>query len=150
MAGGLQLGYVDSSFGQLHYAQQGSGEAILLLHQAPRSWDEFREFIPLLADDFRVVAMDMPGYGNSAPVPGPQTIETYARGAWELLDTLGVDRVTVIGHHTGAAVALEMAASRPERVARCRALVVPVDRPQLPRGALGTRWDRLRRPGRRR
>ncbi|KZF18013.1 MULTISPECIES: alpha/beta fold hydrolase [Rhodococcus] len=116
MAGGLQLGYVDSSFGQLHYAQQGSGEAILLLHQAPRSWDEFREFIPLLADDFRVVAMDMPGYGNSAPVPGPQTIETYARGAWELLDTLGVDRVTVIGHHTGAAVALEMAASRPERV----------------------------------
>ncbi len=56
------------------------------------------------------------GYGNSAPVPGPQTIETYARGAWELLDTLGVDRVTVIGHHTGAAVALEMAASRPERV----------------------------------
>ncbi|QXW00900.1 MULTISPECIES: alpha/beta fold hydrolase [Rhodococcus] len=112
-----RFGYVDSSFGQLHYAQQGSGETILLLHQAPRSSDEFRELIPLLAADFHVVAMDMPGYGNSAPVPGPQTIETYARGAWELLDGLGVERVTVLGHHTGAAVALEMAASRPDRVA---------------------------------
>lgn len=116
MGSGLRLDYADSSFGQLHYAEAGSGETILLLHQAPRSWDEFRELIPLLAESFRVIAMDMPGFGNSAPISGPQTIETYAQGAWELLDVLGVESTTVLGHHTGAAVALEMAAARADRV----------------------------------
>ncbi|WFR73284.1 alpha/beta hydrolase [Prescottella defluvii] len=107
---GVRFGYADTSFGQLHYAEQGQGPVILLLHQTPRSWDEFRELIPLLASNFRVIAMDMVGFGASAALPAPQTIEAFARGAWELLDALGVDRATVLGHHTGAAVALEMAA----------------------------------------
>ena len=108
---GVRFGYADTSFGQLHYAEQGRGPVILLLHQTPRSWDEFRELIPLLASNFRVVAMDMVGFGASASLPAPQTIEVFAQGAWELLDALGVDRATVLGHHTGAAVALEMAAA---------------------------------------
>ncbi|OQQ30500.1 alpha/beta fold hydrolase [Prescottella equi] len=108
---GVRFGYADTSFGQLHYAEQGRGPVILLLHQTPRSWDEFRELIPLLASNFRVIAMDMVGFGASASLPAPQTIEDFAQGAWELLDALGVDRATVLGHHTGAAVALEMAAA---------------------------------------
>lgn len=113
---GVRFGYADSSFGQLHYAEQGAGPVLLLLHQTPRSWDEFRELIPLLAPDFRVIAMDMVGFGASATLPAPQTVEVYARGAWELLDALGIDRASVFGHHTGAAVALEMAASRGGRL----------------------------------
>lgn len=108
---GVRFGYADTSFGQLHYAEQGRGPVILLLHQTPRSWDEFRELIPLLASNFRVIAMDMVGFGASAALPAPQTIESFAQGAWELLDALAVDRATVLGHHTGAAVALEMAAA---------------------------------------
>ena len=107
---GVRLGYVDSSFGQLHYAEQGQGPVVLLLHQTPRSWDEFRELIPLLTSNFRVLAMDMVGFGASASLPAPQTIEAFAQSAWELLDALGIDRATMLGHHTGAAVALEMAA----------------------------------------
>ncbi|MFQ6398831.1 alpha/beta fold hydrolase [Nocardia sp. KC 131] len=108
----MRFGYADTSFGQLHYAEQGSGPALLLLHQTPRSWDEFRELIPLLANEFRVIAMDMPGFGASAALPAPQTIEAYAGAAWELLDALGIERATAFGHHTGAAVAMEMAAER--------------------------------------
>lgn len=108
---GVRFGYADTSFGQLHYAEQGQGPVILLLHQTPRSWDEFRELIPLLASNFRVIAMDMVGFGASAPLTAPQTVEAFAQGAWELLDALAVDRATVLGHHTGAAVALEMAAA---------------------------------------
>ncbi len=48
---GVRFGYADTSFGQLHYAEQGRGPVILLLHQTPRSWDEFRELIPLLASN---------------------------------------------------------------------------------------------------
>jgi len=112
----LRFAYADTSFGQVHYAEQGDGPVLFLLHQTPRSWDEFRELIPLLAVDHRVIAMDMVGFGASAPLLAPQTIEAFARGAWELLDSLGVDRLVVLGHHTGAAVAMEMAAVHSDRL----------------------------------
>lgn len=111
-----RFAYADTPLGQIHYAEAGAGPVVLLLHQAPRSHDEFRELLPLLAQDHRVVAMDMPGYGQSAPLPAPQTIEQYAAGALDLLDALDVPRAIVLGHHTGGAVALELAARAPERV----------------------------------
>jgi pimeloyl-ACP methyl ester carboxylesterase len=105
-----RYGYATTPLGQLHYAEQGRGPVVLLLHQTPRSLDEFRELQPLLATEYRTIAMDMPGFGNSAPLPAPQTIEDYARGAAALLHALGVRRAAVIGHHTGGAVAVELAA----------------------------------------
>nr|WP_241842318.1 alpha/beta hydrolase [Pseudofrankia sp. BMG5.36] len=89
---------------------------MLLLHQTPRSHDEFREVQPLLATGHRVIAMDMLGFGMSAPLPRPQTIEQLAQGAFALLDALGIASAVLIGHHTGAVVAVEMAASAPGRV----------------------------------
>jgi pimeloyl-ACP methyl ester carboxylesterase len=112
----MRRAYADTPFGQLHYAEAGSGPMLLLLHQTPRSYDEFREVQPLLADGHRVIAMDMLGFGLSAVLAKPQTIEQYAAGAFALLDALGVDNAAVLGHHTGAAVALEMTASRPDRI----------------------------------
>ncbi len=114
-------GYADTRVGQLHYAEAGHGPVLLLLHQTPRSYDEFRELQPLLAAHNRVIAMDMLGFGLSAPLSAPQTIEQYAAGAFALLDALRIDDAVVLGHHTGAAVAIEMAAARPDRV---RALVL--------------------------
>jgi pimeloyl-ACP methyl ester carboxylesterase len=110
------FGYVNTRYGRLHYAEQGRGPTVLLLHQTPRSLDEFRELVLLLATAHRAVAMDMPGFGNSAPLPAPQRIEDYARGAIALLDALDVDRVRVLGHHTGGAVAVEIAATMPDRI----------------------------------
>jgi pimeloyl-ACP methyl ester carboxylesterase len=109
-------GYADTSRGQLHYADDGTGPPVLLLHQTPRSWDEFRELIPRLAPHHRVVAMDMLGFGASAPAGGQQAIEAMAAAALDLLDALGLTRSAVLGHHTGALVALELAAAAPERV----------------------------------
>ncbi|MDV7356024.1 alpha/beta hydrolase [Rhodococcus oxybenzonivorans] len=112
----IRFGYADTSFGQLHYAESGSGRPLLLLHQTPRSWDEFRELIPLLDDEFRVLALDMVGFGASASLAAPQTIESFADAAWEFLDAVNAGPVAVLGHHTGAAVAMEMAAGRPGEV----------------------------------
>ncbi|MFF4625132.1 alpha/beta fold hydrolase [Nonomuraea jabiensis] len=114
----IRCGYADTPFGQVHYAEQGSGRPLLLLHQTPRSWDEFRELLPLLAEGRRVIAMDMIGFGASAKVPGPHTIELFAAGALALLDALGIDRTDLLGHHTGGAVAVELAAVAPHRVDR--------------------------------
>lgn len=112
----LRRGYADTPLGQLHYAEAGTGPVILMLHQTPRSHDEFVELQPLLSDDFRTIAMDMVGFGLSAPLASPQTIEAMADGALALLDALGVRSALVLGHHTGAVVAMEVAVREPQRV----------------------------------
>ena len=114
----LRYGYAETPLGQLHYAEAGGGEAVILLHQTPRSLDEFREVHPLLAAKRRVIAMDMYGFGMSAkPAPGsPQTIEQYAAGVIALADALQLKRFALVGHHTGMFVASDVAAAMPDRV----------------------------------
>lgn len=112
----VRFAYADTPLGQLHYAEAGEGTPIVLLHQTPRSADEFAEVQPLLAAGHRVIAMDMYGFGQSAKPAGPQTIEHYASGVHALTDELGLDRFAVLGHHTGSFVAVEVAAAVPERV----------------------------------
>lgn len=114
----VRRAYVDTANGQIHYATAGAGQPVLLLHQTPRSWDEYRDVIPLLARERRVIAMDTIGYGESYKPAHTSEIEDYARGAIALLDGLGVRSTAMVGHHTGAVIAMELAASYPERVDR--------------------------------
>lgn len=109
--------FLELSHGVVHCACAGEGDAVLLLHQTPRSWDEFRDVLPLLGRDRRAIALDTPGFGDSAPLPrGSESIEAWAGVAAQLLDALEIPRADVVGHHTGATIAIELAASRPERV----------------------------------
>jgi pimeloyl-ACP methyl ester carboxylesterase len=114
----VRRAFLDTPDGQIHYATAGAGPPVLLLHQTPRSWDEYRDVIPALARERRVVAMDTIGYGDSYKPARTCEIEDYARGALALLDGLGIEATAVVGHHTGAVIALELAASCPERVER--------------------------------
>ncbi len=113
MVPSVRMAYVDTGLGQIHCAEAGTGRPVVLLHQTPQSWDEFRDVLPLLAArGHRAIAVDMPGFGNSPRLPAPQTIEQYADGVGQFLDALDLGPVALVGHHTGAAVALELAASR--------------------------------------
>ena len=110
--------FVETRSGRLHAATAGHGFPVLLLHQTPRSWDEYRDVLPLLGQRFRAIAMDTAGFGDSQPLPwDDNSIERWAAAAFDLLDAPGLARAAVVGHHTGAVVAMEMAASRPDRVA---------------------------------
>jgi len=112
-----ELNYADSPLGRLHYAELGDGFPMLMLHQTPRSHDEFAEVQPLMArSGYRAIAMDMLGFGLSAPSAVPQTIEQMAEGALNLMDGLNLPSFVAMGHHTGAVVALELAVRAPERV----------------------------------
>ena len=109
--------FVEVPQGTVHYASAGEGETVMLLHQTPRSWDEFRDVLPLLGRRRRAVAMDTAGFGDSSPLPaGSDSIEAWAGVVLAVLDALSVERADLVGHHTGAAVAVELAVSAPERV----------------------------------
>ena len=114
----VERSFVSVPSGRIHIAAAGTGAPVLLLHQTPRSWDEYRDVLPLLGRDFRAIAMDTVGYGDSDPLPdGRASIEAWANAAHELLDALGIGRAAVVGHHTGAAIAVEIAAAHPAQVA---------------------------------
>jgi pimeloyl-ACP methyl ester carboxylesterase len=133
----IHRGYVDTSFGQVHYAACGTGAPVLLLHQTPRSWDEYREVLPLLGRTRRAIAMDTIGFGGSARL-ARHTVETYAAAALEFLDGLGLAATAVVGHHTGGVIALELAARAPARVTR----LVLSSTPYLDAAARAKRRDR--------
>ena len=114
----IRRAFADLSVGQVHYAECGdaAAPAVLLLHQSPRSWAEYREVLPLLGRRFRAIAMDTVGFGDSAPPPWAPSIERWAGVAVELLDSLGVERAHVVGHHTGGVIAVELAANFAQKV----------------------------------
>jgi pimeloyl-ACP methyl ester carboxylesterase len=109
----------ESALGQVHYLDVGprDGLPIVLLHQTPRSIDEFAEVIPLISASRRVIAVDTPGYGCSDRPATQPTIADYADAVVAVLDAAGCDRIQVVGHHTGAVIAVELAAAHPPRVA---------------------------------
>jgi pimeloyl-ACP methyl ester carboxylesterase len=108
--------FVNTPEGQIHYATAGKGKPVLLLHQTPRSWDEYRDVLPILGTRSWAIAMDTLGFGDSYRLQRPASIELYARGVIQLLDGLFIERASVVGHHTGGVVAVEVAAEYPQRV----------------------------------
>ena len=109
--------FVSTPAGMLHCAIAGTGLPVLLLHQTPRSWDEYRDVLPLLAREVQAIAVDTIGFGDSCKPPlGQDSIERWAQAAVGLLDALGIGRFAVVGHHTGAVIATEIAAAFPQRV----------------------------------
>ena len=93
----------------------GAGVPVLLLHglaSSRRFWDLV---VPGLAGT-PVVALDQRGHGDSERPGGPFDADTVAQDALTALDALGLSRVLVVGHSWGAATALRLAATAPERV----------------------------------
>jgi pimeloyl-ACP methyl ester carboxylesterase len=114
----VRRSFVDTPAGQIHVAECGSGCPVVLLHQTPRSWDEYREVLPLLGSSCRAIALDTIGMGSSAPVTATHSIEHYAQVAGWACDALGLTQIALVGHHTGGVIALELCAARPELVER--------------------------------
>lgn len=117
--GRLRCAYVDGAYGgQVHLRETGSGPPVLLLHKTPTSSLTYTRVLPLLAAaGYRAIAMDTPGYGQSdRPAETPTEMTFYADVVRDVLDALGIERVRLVGFYTGAKIALETAASHPERV----------------------------------
>ncbi|MBM3490105.1 MAG: alpha/beta fold hydrolase [Alphaproteobacteria bacterium] len=96
--------------------QDRPGEPVLLLPALPGSSALYDELLMALAAYRPVFSLDLPGHGESDPLPGnPQDVETWARAALAVLDRLGLARVQLYGHQGGASVAVELALRQPAR-----------------------------------
>ncbi len=103
-------GYVDTRWGQVHYALAGEGPVCVFFHESPLSLRAFETSLPLMAPSIRAIAIDTPGYGQSSPAPSADfEIPDFAATMLEAIDALGVDRFAVAGVHTGASIAVEVA-----------------------------------------
>ena len=112
-------GYADGPFGQVHYRDTGEGRPLLMFHQAPQSSRQFENvYGPLAERGIRAIGVDMPGFGDSDPTDFVPRVEDYARIAPAVLDALGLAQTDVLGHHTGALAATEVALQFPDRVRR--------------------------------
>jgi pimeloyl-ACP methyl ester carboxylesterase len=111
--------YTDGRFGQIHYATCGEGSPLVLMHQSPTCMVQFQKVWGLLAaKGYQVIGIDLPGYGGSDGPEDVPTIPDYAHIVPAVLDALGIDNADILGHHTGAIVATEVALQYPERINR--------------------------------
>jgi pimeloyl-ACP methyl ester carboxylesterase len=102
----------------MHYVVAGSGYPLVCLHGWPQSWYEWRKIIPALADRFTVIAPDLRGLGDSErPLTGYDK-RTLASDVYQLLKTLGHEKIGLVGHDWGGTVAYYLAYDHPEMVER--------------------------------
>ncbi|XP_061845802.1 bifunctional epoxide hydrolase 2 [Colius striatus] len=122
-------GYVSIRPGvQLHFVEMGHGPVVILCHGFPESWLSWRYQIPALADaGFRVIALEMKGYGESTAPPDIKEYsqEQICKDLAVFLDKLGIPQAVLVGHDWGGAVVWNMALFYPERVRAVASLNTP-------------------------
>lgn len=126
-----------------HVVDEGEGPVVLLLHGFPDSSALWRYQVPALVEaGYRVIAPDLRGFGESDK---PAEVEAYSLpnvvgDVLGILDGLGVERASVVGHDWGAAVAWALGALTPDRVERLAALSVG-----HPAGFFSGGWEQRQR-----
>jgi pimeloyl-ACP methyl ester carboxylesterase len=106
--------------GRIRYREAGSGEPIVLVHGLLTNGELWREVIPRLAADFRVIAPDWPLGSHEIPLAAGTELSPpgLARVIADFLAALELDRVTLVGNDTGGAICQLVAVHHPERLAR--------------------------------
>lgn len=94
----------------------GSGPEVLVLHGWGASIEAVASIVRALEPVCAVHAVDLPGFGQSGPPPGPWGVEEYSEWTRALLGVLDLDRVSIVGHSHGGRVAIHLAARHPDRL----------------------------------
>src|SRR5215211_2379431 len=117
--GRLEMARVRTSLGDIAVARAGEGFPVLMLHGLGGTKASFLPTVAALADRYRVLAIDLPGFGDSVkPLGAPYDPHFFAKAVRGFLDTCGIQRAHLIGNSMGGRVALEVGFRYSERVER--------------------------------
>jgi 2-hydroxymuconate-semialdehyde hydrolase len=121
MSGGaaMKKSFVRTPAGRLAYVKAGTGRPMLLIHGIPTSSFLWRNVIPPLAEELRVYAVDLLGYGDSdKPEDADLSIVAQARHLWSFMEQVGWRRGSVVGHDIGGGIAQLLAVEHSEAVTK--------------------------------
>ena len=113
-----ELTYLELNGDRVAYLDVGQGSAVLLIHGMGGSSQTWREVVPHLATRHRVIAPDLLGHGQSDKPRADYSLGAFAVWLRDLLNELGISRVTLVGHSLGGGVAMQFAHQHPEYVER--------------------------------
>jgi len=125
---GIEFSYIETNGIKMRIAQKGEGPMVLLVHGWPESWYSWRHQIMSLSEQgYRVVAPDMRGYGetDSPESPSEYNIKKLTADMVGVLDALGEETATIVGHDWGSPVAAHSAIFYPERFTKLVLMSVP-------------------------
>ncbi len=107
---------------RMHVAEAGGGDPVVLLHGFPQHWYAWRHVVPLLAGQYRLICPDWRGFGWSQAPPRGYDTASRAADILAFMDALGLRRVRLIAHDSGAHAAFRAALQAPERVSHLLAV----------------------------
>jgi 3-oxoadipate enol-lactonase len=110
----------------LHYEGFGRGQPIILLHGWLGSWRYWVPVMDELSSEYRTYALDLWGFGDSDKSREQYGIDSYVELLAAFMDELGILRAPLVGHTLGAAIAVRLAASYPDRVSKVLAVGLPL------------------------
>jgi pyruvate dehydrogenase E2 component (dihydrolipoamide acetyltransferase) len=114
---GPQYLYTEVDGLRVRYADRGSGDSVvLLLHGFGGDLDNWLFNLDALADKHRVLALDLPGHGESEKTIPEPSISGLAKFVGEFLEVVGVPSAHIVGHSMGGAIAMQMVTEHPESV----------------------------------
>ncbi|PZE20434.1 alpha/beta fold hydrolase [Paenibacillus xerothermodurans] len=113
----METKFVRHNGARLAYKAHGEGQAVVLLHGFCGSSAYWEQVLPLLPDNYRFIAPDLRGHGESASPEGEYTMEAFAGDLAELLQQLRIERAIVLGHSLGGYATLAFAERHPELLA---------------------------------
>jgi pimeloyl-ACP methyl ester carboxylesterase len=115
--GRLRFDAVATEKGTISILQAGSGDPVVCLHGLGGTKASFLPTVAALADRFRVIAADLPGFGESdKPIAAAYDAPYFAGAVTALLDALGLERAHIVGNSMGGRVAIELGFAEPDRV----------------------------------
>jgi len=102
---------------QLYYEESGSGQPLVFIHGLGSSTRDWQLQIEAFSKDYRVIAFDVRGHGQSDKPPGPYSVKQFAEDTAALFDTLGIEPAHIVGVSMGGMIAFQLAVSHPACVA---------------------------------
>lgn len=103
---------------EVAYVDKGEGQAIILIHGLGSYIPAWKKTIPALTEKYRVIALDLPGFGKSSKDVDSYSIPFFAKTVADLQDSLGIKKAAWIGHSMGSQIALRAAVDYPDKISR--------------------------------